>query len=152
MRLQGSRVVVTGLSAVVVLALTALSCGKDSNSVTGPSAGSSPTAMSVSGTWTGTYQSDAACTDSAATATFQQSGSTVTGTVTAGGCGVHGTFRGSVKGSTLTGAVAMVGCTGGAASGSVSASGLSMSLDDFRKPLVTGDQVVIPGGTLTLRR
>jgi hypothetical protein len=48
----------------------------------------------------------------------------------------------------------MQGCTGGAVSGTVSADGsrIAFSMDDLKKPLITGDQVIAPGGDVTLTK
>jgi hypothetical protein len=148
MRLQRPVVMLTGLASAV-LAL-AFGCS-DSNSVAGPNTGA-PTA-NVAGTWVGTFRPDsAACSGSSASATFQQSGSRVTGQFSTASCGPTGVFRGTLSGNLLTGAIAMQGCTGGAVSGTVTASGVSLTIGDFRKPLVTGDLIVMPGGTVALTR
>ena len=149
MRPEGRRGILTGLAAAAVLAL-AFGCS-DSNSVTGPNV-NSPSA-NVAGTWVGTFQPDStACSGSTASATFQQNGSRITGQFSTASCGPTGAFRGTLSGRLLTGAIAMRGCTGGAVSGTVSESGLSLTIGDFRKPLVTGDLIVRPGGTVSLTR
>src|SRR5438105_9556581 len=124
---------------VLVLALASLSC-RDSNSVSGPPA--STMSANVSGVWMGSFQSyDAArCGSAAASATLQQSGAVVTGYLrTAAACGVSGNFEGRVQGNTLIGSIKMAGCTGGAVSGSVGATGLALTIGDLTKPLVTGN-------------
>jgi hypothetical protein len=148
MRPEGRRGILTGLAAAAALAV-AFGCS-DSNSVAGPNL--QPSA-NVAGTWVGTFQPDStACSDSTASATFQQNGSRITGQFSTASCGPPGVFRGTISGNLLTGAIAMRGCTGGAVSGTVSESGLSLTIGDFRKPLVTGDLIVMPGGTVSLTR
>ena len=75
-------------------------------------------AANVAGTWTGTFQSDSsACASSQITATFQQSGAQVTGTLSGTSCGSSGAFKGTVSGNQLTGSIEMLGCSGGAVIG-----------------------------------
>ena len=44
----------------------------------------------------------------------------------------------------------MMGCTGGAVSGTMTSTGLQFTVGEFKKPLVTGDRPVYPGGTVSL--
>jgi hypothetical protein len=130
----------------------AFSCSRESNSVAGPSSGVA--AMNLSGTWTGMFQPNDAgrCSSSAATATFQQQGTTVTGTLTTSACGVGGYFRGTIQGNMIMGKIEMAGCTGGAVTGTATASGISLSIGDLMKPLVLGDTPAMTGGSASLRR
>ncbi len=137
--------------AACAAAITSAGCN-DSNAVTSP--GPMATGTNVAGTWTGDFQSDSPtlCSGSAATASFMQDGTVVTGSFQAAGCGIEGTFRGTVEGTQLTGSVNMMGCTGGAVSGAMTDAGLRFTVDEFKKPLVTGDRPVYPGGTVNLAR
>ncbi len=141
----------TGFAAICALTLLCFAC-KDSNAVTAPV--SSPmAAVNLAGTWTGTFHSDSeACASSQVTATIQQSGSQVTGTLSGTSCGPNGYVRGSVNGNQLTGTIEMVGCKGGGVSGTVSESGLSIRIGDITQRLVTEEKVVMYGGTASLRR
>ena len=140
--------------AAAALALIAGGC-KDSNSVAGPSTGiSSPAVASIAGTWTGTFRPDSRkCSESAATASFQQTGAEVTGTFLTGSCGVTGRFHGTLRGNELTGQIAMQGCTGGVVSGNVSGPAVSLTVGDVTRLLVTGNEdVMYYGGVLSLHR
>ena len=88
------------LAFLVAIALVPLGC-QGSATVTGPSGGAAATTTSIAGNWTGTYASDnmSGCGTSAAMATFQQDGATVTGDVSTTSCGVTGTRRTSCDGS-----------------------------------------------------
>ena len=138
------------LAAVAALALT-LAC-KDSNTMSAPD--SSPMAQAnVAGTWSGMFQSDSsACASSQLTATFQQSGSQVTGTISGTSCGSSGAFKGMVSGNTLTGSIEMLGCSGGAVSATINGSSLSLTVGDLTRPIVSGNQVVMYGGAASLQR
>ena len=140
------------LTVGAALAMASLGC-RDSNSVTGPSSGAA-SAMNVAGTWSGTFQPNDSvrCGRSPATASFQQQGATVTGNLSTSACGVGGYFRGTIQGGTLSGKIEMAGCTGGAVTGTLVASGLSLSIADLMKPLVLGDTPAMAGGSLTLTR
>jgi len=139
--------VLAGSAALVA----GLAC-RGSSTVTGPSNGT--TSMNISGSWSGAFQSDdaMACGASAASATFEQVGSEITGSLQTSDCGVRGAFKATLSGNSLTGSVAMEGCTGGRFSGTVTGSSVSLSIGDLTKPLITGDQVVYSGGIVTLRR
>lgn len=138
------------LSTIVVL-LGAVSCGHDSNSVTGP-VSAAPMA-SVAGTWSGTYASNSpSCPASPMTVTLTQSGDLATGEFDTNSCGPHGFFKATVSGNTLQGSIAMAGCTGGSLSGHVSGGVLSVAIGDFYRPLVTENQVLMEGGSATLSR
>lgn len=141
--------ILTGLAIAGVLAL-APACS-DSNTMTGPSM---VAATNVAGTWTGTYQSDSsACPSGPVTVTLQQSGADLTGRFeTAASCGPNGVFKGHVQGSQVTGNIEMLGCTGGGVSGSLSGSGLTLAVGDLYRPLVTGNAVVMEGGSAALSR
>jgi hypothetical protein len=65
---------------------------------------------------------------------------------------VTGLFKGTVQGNLVIGAVAMEGCVGGGASGTISGSELVLSIGDLTKPLVTGDKVIKYGGVVTFHR
>ena len=140
------------VACAAVVALMASAGCNDSNAVTSP--GPMATGANVAGTWTGDFQSDdpAMCSGSSATASLTQQGNVVTGSFTATGCGIEGTFRGTVDGNYLTGSVNMMGCTGGAVSGTITSSGLQMTVAEFKKPLVTGDRPVYPGGSVSFSR
>ena len=138
-------------AAACVSAIATAGCN-DSNTMTAP--GPMTTGANVAGTWAGEFQSDspALCSGSAATASFTQNGTVVTGSFQATGCGINGTFKGTVDGTYLTGSVNMMGCTGGAVSGTMTSTGLQFTIGEFKKPLVTGDRPVYPGGTVTFSR
>ena len=140
------------LAALACAAVMASTGCNDSNDVTSP--GGMGTATNVAGTWMGDFQSDSPslCSGSAATASFTQSGTRVTGSFQATGCGIDGTFKGTVDGTHLTGSVNMMGCTGGAVSGTMTAAGMQFTVGEFKKPLVTGDNPVYPGGTVSFSR
>ena len=150
MRSSGRKSIWPALAAVGALALT-LACKDSSNMMTAPVA--SPAAANVAGTWTGTFHSDSnVCASSQLTATFQQNGSQVTGTISGTSCGSSGVFRGMVSGNELTGNIEMLGCSGGAVSATVSGSSLSLSVGDLTRPIVSGTEVVMYGGAASLQR
>ena len=150
MRIPARKTLGTGLVAVGVLTL-ALACKGSSNMVTAP--GVSPAAANVAGTWTGMFHSDSdACASTQLTATFQQNGSQVTGTLSGTSCGTSGGFKGVMSGSQLTGSIEMLGCSGGAVSATVDGSGLSLSVGDLTRPIVSGQEVVMYGGAASLQR
>jgi len=138
------------IATVLVLFGTAF-CGKDSNTVTGPA--STVPMASVAGTWSGNYTSnDRSCPATPMTITLSQNGTAVTGAWSTNNCGPHGTFKATMAGDTLSGNIDMIGCTGGAVMGHVSASALSISIGDFYRPIVTANQVLMEGGEATLSR
>ena len=139
------------LAALATIAAFAVSCGKDSNTVASPNTLS---AMSVAGTWSGTYSSNStSCAAAPMTITIQQSGSTLTGQVVAEGtCAPHGGLKGSISGNMVIGNIDMQGCTGGGVSGQVSNGVLTLAVGDFYRPLVTEQQVLMQGGAATLRQ
>jgi hypothetical protein len=138
---------------LLAAALPVLSC-QNSNTMTGPPASAAAPAGNVTGAWSGTFQSDdmSGCGGSTASATFQQVGATITGNVVTSSCGVGGLFQGTLQGNMLMGKIAMEGCVGGAVSGTMNGSELSLSVSDLTKPLVTFDKPVLIGGVVTLRR
>ena len=138
---------------LLTVALSSLAC-QNSNSVTGPSNNVAAPAGSVTGSWSGTFESDdmSGCGGSTASATFQQVGANVTGNLVTSTCGVGGAFIGTLQGNTLSGKIAMEGCVGGGVYGTINGSELSLSVSDMTKPLVTFDKTVMAGGVVTLRR
>ncbi len=153
MRSRARHVTLTFLVLLVTIALVPIGC-QGSNTVTGPSGGAVAPAANIAGNWSGTYQSDdsTGCGSSTATATFQQNGAAVTGLVSTSSCGVTGYFKGTVQGNLLTGSVAMEGCVGGGASGTINGSELSLGIGDLTKPLITGDRIIRYGGVVTFHR
>lgn len=139
----------TLLAVALAAALCAAAC-KDSNTMTGPAA--AMPAVSLAGTWTGTFHSNASGSTSEMTVSLRQNGAEVTGTFSAASCGISGGFKGRVEANRLTGMIDMQGCTGGAVGGELTGTTLSLSVGDFYKPLVTADQVVLQGGSATLSR
>ncbi len=132
------------------LPLLALAC-KDSNMVTAP-AQAAP-ARSVAGTWTGSFRPNSdACTANTASATFVQDGPNITGHLAAASCGVSGAFFGTLEGDRLTGRIEMEGCAGGLVMGTATEAGLSLTIADLTRPLVTENAVVRYGGTASLHR
>jgi hypothetical protein len=152
MRSRARRLPFVLLAILVTIALVPLGC-QGSSTVTGPSGGA-VAAASIDGTWSGTYRSDdtSGCGSSSASATFRQEGATVTGIVSTSSCGVTGYFKGTVQGNMVTGAVAMEGCVGGGASGTVNGSEFVLSIGDLTKPLVTGDKTIMYGGVVSFHR
>jgi hypothetical protein len=153
MRLQQGKVMMTGPAVAAALALLLVAC-KGSNTITAPTTAPASTAANVAGTWTGSFQSSSttSCSDPSVSATFQQNGSDVTGWLEAASCGIRGAFRGTVSGNQLTGHLGMHGCMGGVTLGTVSESGLSLTIGDFTKPVLTGDTIVMYGGAASLHR
>ena len=147
---KSSLLLAGGLAAALI---AASACNDSSNMVTGPTVAAG---ANITGTWSGTFHSGAAgCSAVPMVASFSQNGNEVSGNVMATSCGLTGGhFHGTMTGLQLTGAVGMQGCTGGAVSGTVSSDGrsISLSMDDLKKPLVTGDQVIAPGGDVTLAK
>jgi hypothetical protein len=142
------------LAASLALAAAVSVACSDSKMVTSPGTGNvSTNSASVAGTWTGSYAAfETSCGGSNAIATFQQIGASVTGSIRTADCGVSGSFVGTMEGNTLMGALHLEGCTGGGVSGTLSASGLALSIGDMTKPLVTGDRVLMSGGSVSLHR
>ncbi|HEY1435782.1 MAG TPA: hypothetical protein VGG65_10420 [Thermoanaerobaculia bacterium] len=150
MRTGRRKAFLTGFVVAGILA-PAPACKDSSNMVTSPSV---VAAASVTGTWTGTFRSDntMACASAPATLTLQQTGANVTGTISTSSCGPNGTFKGTVQGTQLMGSVEMLGCSGGAVNGMISGSGMSVTVGDLYRPIVTGNQVVASGGGASLSR
>ena len=139
-------------SFAFTLAVITLAC-QDSKMATSPTGTSSPASVQVAGTWTGTFQAYAArCGASPANVTFQQSGTTLTGTIKTSDCGIGGAFRGAIDGTSILGWIDMTGCTGGGVSGSIAGGRITLTIADLTKPLVTGDQVIMGGGSVNLHR
>ena len=138
------------LAAVVTISAFAASCGKDSNTVAAPT---NVNAMSVAGTWSGTFISnDKSCSNSPVTITIVQNGAKLTGNLAnSSSCVPHGVLTGSISGNMVTGNIDMQGCTGGSISGQISGGVLSVSIGDFWKPLVT-QNVIMQGGAAALRQ
>jgi hypothetical protein len=153
MRILRRSATLTGLAAALTLCLILSGC-QESNTVAGPAAGSPEVpSVNLAGTWTGTFQPDSgSCGATTVRATFTQEGASVRGNLATEACGLSGLFQASVEGYTLRGSFAMAGCTGGALSGSATASEMSFTLADLTKDLVTGQDTVLPGGIMTLRR
>jgi len=153
MRSRARLLTLVFLVLLVTIALAPIGC-QGSNTVTGPSGGAVGAAANIAGTWSGSYLSDdlTGCGGSTATASFQQHGATVTGLVSTSSCGVTGYFKGTVQGNLLTGSVAMEGCVGGGASGTINGSELSLGIGDLTKPLITGDRIIRYGGVVTFHR
>jgi hypothetical protein len=141
------------LAAALAIAATALACS-DSKMVTAPTTGTGSTSSaSLAGAWSGSFSAyESKCGSSAASATFQQTGSTVTGILSTSGCGVGGAFVGTIEGNSLFGNIKMQGCIGGGVSGTVTESGIALAIGDMTKPLVTGDQILMAGGVVSLHR
>ena len=151
MRLPVGRPILAGVAAAGLV--FTLSCNNSKDMVTSP--GVTSPAANVAGTWSGTFQPDVAtkCTGSTAQARLTQNGHMVTGSFEASSCGISGTFKGTVQGDMLSGTVNMIGCTGGAVSGTVTASGLSLTIGDFHKTLLPGGpEDVMSGGIVSLSR
>lgn len=150
MRIERCWIGMRSLGVAAVLALASLAC-KDSNAVTAP-AFVEP-ATSVIGQWSGTYEpASTACPASDASATFRQEGAEITGMLNVSSCGTSGIFRGRLIGGQLVGRIEMRGCSGGGVSGTVTSSGLSLTIGDITRPLVTADEVVMYGGSAELHR
>ena len=142
------------VAAIFALALTSAAC-QNSNSVTAPSTGTVTTsAANVSGDWSGTFSTwdPASCSGSTASASFHQNGAAVTGILKTSQCGVAGSFKGTMHGNVLTGAIDMPGCVGGGVTGLLDGSTITLSIGDMTKPLVTDDMVIMAGGALSLHR
>lgn len=133
----------------LTLALFALSCSK-SDSVTNPM--SSPAAVDLAGSWSGTFQAHMAGCSSPVTATLEQNGSTVQGIFAADGCKIRGAFFATVAGKSMNGKIEMTGCKGGAVTGSASASAAALEVGDFWSPSDFGDKILLYGGSVTLHR
>ena len=140
-------------AALIAIAGSALLVGcSDSNDMTSP--GPVGVSADLSGSWSGQYQSNTPtlCANGIASASFVQNGNQVTGAFKALGCGIDGTFRGTISGNVVTGSVGMLGCTGGAVSGRFENGALSLTVGDFRKDLIAGDVEVLAGGQVSLQR
>ena len=140
-------------AALIVLAASAALIGcNDSNDMTSP--GPVGVSADLSGNWSGQYQSNTptVCSGGTASASFVQNGNQVTGAFKALGCGVDGTFRGTISGSLVTGTVGMLGCTGGGVTGRFENGALTLTVGDFRKDLIAGDVEVLAGGQIRLQR
>lgn len=128
---------------------------QDSNSITAPATGSITTSSAnIAGDWTGRFAANEpkSCEGSTATAAFTQNGSSVTGILKTNACGIGGSFKGTVSGDSIVGLIDMTGCVGGGVSGTIHGGEITLSIGDMTKPLITGDRVIMAGGSLTLRR
>lgn len=141
-----------GVAVGAALALICAACnGKDA--VTAPSAPAGGASTNVAGTWSGSFQSySSGCSGSSVSARLEQDGSDVKGSFISEGCGIRGTFRGTVAARMLTGRVEMSGCRGGVVTGTLNGSALTMTVGDFTKPVLYGDAIVAYGGTANLQR
>ncbi len=154
MRLSDRRPILIGV-ALATLAIASFGCS-DSNNVTSPPMGNSN--VNVSGDWTGTYRSDtpALCAGSTASASFTQQGTRVMGAFSASACGIDGSFHGQINGNMLSGQVNMIGCTGGAVTGTITDSGIQLQVSEFHKDLSSGSpngpREVMAGGNVSLSR
>jgi hypothetical protein len=149
MRFAQRGVALAALGAAA-LAVAAAGC-KDSNSITAPV--SSAPAMSIAGTWTGSYQpNSSACSASPASATVQQDGAQITAILTSSTCGMSGSLKGQIVSGQFVGRIEMRGCSGGGVSGTVSSSRLTLAIDDLTRPLVSDQEIVMYGGTVELHR
>jgi len=140
-------------AALIVVAGSAALIGcNDSNDMTSP--GPVGVSADLSGNWNGQYQSNtpSVCSGGTASASFVQDGNRVTGAFKALGCGIDGTFRGTISGNVVSGSVGMLGCTGGAVSGRFENGALSLTIGDFRKDLIAGEAEVLAGGQVSLQR
>jgi hypothetical protein len=140
-------------AALIIVAGSALLVGcSDSNDMTSP--GPVGVATDLSGNWSGQYQSNTPtlCSNGMASASFVQNGDQLTGPFKALGCGIDGTFRGTISGSLVTGTVGMLGCTGGGVTGRFENGALTLTVGDFRKDLIAGDVEVLAGGQIRLQR
>lgn len=149
-----SRAFVFAAIFALALALAASACS-DSSPVTAPSTGNVTTsAANVAGDWSGTFSAwdPASCSGSTASASFHQNGAAVTGILKTSQCGVAGSFKGTMHGNLLTGAIDMPGCVGGGVTGLLDGSTITLSIGDMTKPLVTDDMVIMAGGALSLHR
>ncbi|MET0620792.1 MAG: hypothetical protein ABW056_10965, partial [Thermoanaerobaculia bacterium] len=138
---------------LIAIAGSALLVGcSDSNDMTSP--GPVGVSADLSGSWSGQYQSNTPtlCSSGMASASFTQNGNQVTGAFKALGCGIDGTFRGTISGNLVTGTVGMLGCTGGGVSGRFENGALSLTVGDFHKDLIAGDVEVLAGGQVSLQR
>jgi hypothetical protein len=152
-RIPTLSLLVAGASAAALIAAAA--CSDSSNMVTGPT-GTGTADVNVTGTWNGTFHSEAAgCSSVPVTATLTQHGTAVTGSVITSHCGLSsGYMKATISGRQLTGTIGMMGCTGGTVSGTVTADAkqIAFTMEDLKKPLVTGDQIVAPGGDVSLSK
>ena len=141
-----------GAALAVVLTLLGLSCN-GSDAVTSPSPAMPAASVNIAGSWTGKIASNSgSCSGTPVTATFQQNGSEVTGLVAADACGIRGGFFGTLSGKSLSGSVEMSGCKGGRVLGTAAGSQLTFSIGDFWQQATSGDDVVLPGGEVSLQR
>lgn len=156
MRLPAHRSVLIGV-AVAVLAIAAFACSDSNNNVTAPPMGTT-NATNISGTWSGTYNSDtpSLCTGSTASASLTQQGTNVMGAFSATGCGIDGSFHGVVSGNTISGKVDVRGCIGGAVTGTITNSGIQLQVSEFYKDPTSGSphgpRDVMAGGHVSLSR
>jgi hypothetical protein len=139
--------------AVLTIAVALAAACQNANTMTAPAGTASPVSANLAGAWSGSFQPyDSGCGGTSASASFQQTGSAVTGSLKTSDCGVAGYFRGTLQGNTLLGTLEMQGCTGGGVSGTIEGARLSLTIGDMTKPLVTGDTPRMSGGAVLLSR
>jgi hypothetical protein len=144
---------VLAAASALVLFLLAAACNNMSYTATSPAGSMNTSSASVAGSWTGSYAAnDSRCGGSVASATFTQDGAKVTGIIRTNDCGVAGSFKGQMEGNTLVGLIDTPGCVGGGVTGTVQGGQLHLSLGDMTKPLITGDQIIMTGGAVSLHR
>src|SRR5262249_28297072 len=136
------------------LAVAVVVACSNSNGVTSPTITVTTSGANVTGAWSGSYTANdpGKCASSTASATFTQNGGVVNGIIKTSNCGVAGSLKGRIDGDTLLGLIDMPGCVGGGVNGRMVGTELRLSLGDMTKPLITGDQVIMTGGEVTLRR
>ena len=150
------RVLPSAFAATSVLALMLVfvaACNNMSYTATSPNGSMNTSSASVAGNWSGSYAAnDSRCGGSTASATFTQDGATVNGIIRTNDCGVAGSFKGNMQGNTLVGLIDTPGCVGGGVTGTVEGGQLRLTLGDMTKPLITGDQIIMTGGAISLHR
>ena len=141
-------------AALIAIAGSALLVGcSDSNDMTSP--GPVGVSADLSGSWSGQYQSNTPtlCTNGMASASFTQNGNQVTGAFKALGCGIDGTFRGTISGNLVhRHRRACWAARAARVSGRFENGALSLTVGDFRKDLIAGDVEVLAGGQVSLQR
>ncbi len=149
--------VATVVGAFVIVTFTVGGHCGENNTVTGPQSTPTPTpAVSIAGAWQGTitydslFATDCPTLTASASATFSQSGSAITGTLTTnggGGCGGSIAFQGTLSGNNLSGTTTTFGTYIGTASGTASNSMIHLVATN-----PSNGASVRPGGTFDLTR